>query len=282
MEILNNYQKKLFPYAYNILGSADDALDVIQEVMGKYFAAYRQGINDETNYLIKAVINLSINTKKRNQKIVAGDVWLPEPIATERADENINRDEILSYSMLVLLEYLNPKERAVFILKETFEYSHDEIAEALSITVENSRKLLSRAKGALKKTGNNFRLPTFDASAFLNNYISLIKNGDTTAIEQLLTQEIAIKTDGGKHANVVRKLTTGVGLSAKHLVTIFNTFLKTLTVVIGDVNHQPALFFYKKNILINCQVFEFDDDGTKIKSIYAIVDPKKLSTFNTF
>jgi RNA polymerase sigma factor (sigma-70 family) len=282
VEILNNYQKRLFPYAYNILGSADEALDVIQEVMVKYFAAHRQGIEDETNYLIKSVINQSINTKKRAQKIVADDIWLPEPVATEMADENINRDEILSYSMLVLLEYLNPKERAVFILKETFEYSHDEIAQALSITIENSRKLLSRAKGVLKKNGNNFKLPTFDVSSFLNNYIALIKSGDTVGLEQLFTQEIAIKTDGGKHAKIVRKLTTGISLSANHLVTIFNTFLKTLNVVIGSVNHQPALFFYKRHTLINCQIFEFEGSSTKIKNIYAIVDPKKLATFNTF
>ncbi len=86
----------------------------------------------------------------------------------EKPDTNINREEIISYSILMLLEKLNPKERAVFILKEAFNYSHTEIADALSFSVENSRKLLSRAKKSLEEMDMNFKpspmaSPTFFA-----------------------------------------------------------------------------------------------------------------------
>lgn len=143
---MQDYQKQLFPYAYNILGSSDDALDAIQDVMSNYSAADKTHIDNEKNYLIRGVINQSINLKNKKKRIQYGEVWLPEPVATETADKDVHLEEIVSYSMLLLLEKLNAKERAVFVLKEAFSYSHDEIAEFLSSSVQNSRKILSRAK----------------------------------------------------------------------------------------------------------------------------------------
>jgi len=146
---LKNYQNKLFPYAYNITGSSEDAKDAIQDVLIKHFSSKNKNIENETGYLIRAVVNQSINIKKRRDKINLDKIWLPEPISTEKADDNINREEIISYSILVLLEKLTPKERAVFILKKAFDYSHKDIAETVDLTTENSRKLLNRAKTKL-------------------------------------------------------------------------------------------------------------------------------------
>src|ERR1700761_6349663 len=148
-------QRILFPYAYNILGSAEDARDVIQDVLSNYVAKDKEGIEDEKNYLIRSVINRAINVKKRKKKTISkDDIWLPEPVATDdAADRSLHLKDILSYSLLVLLEKLNATERAVFILKESFDYTHQEIGEVLSITEEHSRKLLSRAKAKLFKPG---------------------------------------------------------------------------------------------------------------------------------
>lgn len=278
MEILNNYQRKLFPYAYNILGSAEDAMDAIQDVMVKYVSAPKEGIDNETGYLVKGVINQSINIKKRNKKITGDTMWLPEPIATEQADGNINRNEIISYSMLVLLEYLNPKERAVFILKEAFDYSHEEIADTLSLSVENSRKLLSRAKNELKNTDENFKASSTGTSAFLQDYINSIKNGDVKALEQILSNEIAVKTDGGGNIKIVSELVVGLKPVADLMLYVYNTYQKSLSIKFSKINHQPAVLFYKDNMLVNCQVFEIEND--KIKGIYSVVDPEKLKNIN--
>lgn len=152
---MNDYQKQLFPYAYNILGSAEDAKDVIQDVMSAYWSGGRTDIEDTRNYLIKSVINRSITFKEKRQKQQGqAPVWLPEPVATEdAADRNTYLNEILSYSLMILLERLTPTERAVFILKESLDYTHKEIADVLGITEEHSRKLLSRAKEKLFKPG---------------------------------------------------------------------------------------------------------------------------------
>lgn len=275
MDLYNQYQKKLFPYAYNILGSTDDAMDAIQDVITKYVSTSKHGIENEIGYLIKGVINQSINIKKRNQKINEHSIWLPEPITTDQADSNIQREEIISYSMLVLLENLNPKERAVFILKEAFDYTHQEIAEALSVSVENSRKLLSRANKILidfNKTPN----PS-GSEEILQDYIKHIKEGNVRELEKLLANDVRVQTDGGK-VSIASELVTGIKATIDLMLYVYDTYQKSFVIVSSTVNHQPALLFYKDRVLVNCQVFDIEKDSSKIRNIYSIVDPEKLKS----
>jgi RNA polymerase sigma-70 factor (ECF subfamily) len=276
MDLYNDYQKRLFPYAYNILGSTDDAMDAIQEVITKYISTSKHEIENEIGYLIKGVINQSINIKKRNQKVNGNSIWLPEPIATEKADANLQRDEIISYSMLVLLENLNPKERAVFILKEAFDYSHQEIAEALSFSIENSRKLLSRAKKSLEGIDIKSQPNSYNMTDFLQNYINIIKDGNVNALEKILSEDILVKTDGGGKVSIVSELTVGMKATIDLMMYVYVTYQKSFSMLSSIVNHQPALLFFNDGKLVNCQVFEIEKDGSKIKSIYSIVDPEKL------
>jgi RNA polymerase sigma factor (sigma-70 family) len=281
MDPMEDYQKKLFPYAYNILGSAEEARDAIQEVMAKYVSVSKHGIENETHYLIKGVINQSINVKKRNKKIIGDHLWLPEPISTETPDVNLDSNRIITYSLLVLLEYLTPRERAVFILKEAFEYSHEEIAKTLSLSVENSRKLLSRAKNELKNRNEGFKTAPPTSSVFLQDYIRLIQKGDANTLAEMLSREIAVKTDGGKKIAIVSPFTRGIQAAVDLMLHVFKTYQKAQTIRFSQVNHQPALLFYEGTILANCQVFEFEISAPKIKRIYSIVDPDKLRSLRT-
>ena len=278
MDIPDNYLKTLFPYAYNILGSADDAIDVIQDVMLKHVSHRKEDLENEKGYLIKSVVNQSINLKKRNRRAVGERVWLPEPV--EMADSNIKKEEILSYSMLVLLEKLNPKERAVFILKEAFDYSHQEIADALSFSIENSRKLLSRAKSVLKESNGHLNRASNHPEEYLKNYIRTIKNGDIESLIELLSAEIIVKTDGGVKIKIVQELTVGISNTAELMLYVYRTYQQSLSVSYTEVNHQPALLFYDGKTLVNCQVFEIED--LKIKRIYSVVDPDKLNRLINF
>ncbi|GAA3618870.1 sigma factor-like helix-turn-helix DNA-binding protein [Flavivirga jejuensis] len=274
---MENYQNILFPYAYNILGSVEDAKDAIQDVLTKHLSIEKSHIENDIGYLIKSVINQSINIKKRNNKITGNKIWLPEPISTEKTDGNIDKEEIISYSILVLLEKLTAQERAVFILKEAFDYPHKDIANTMSLTIENSRKLLSRAKTKL----TNYREKGYkdyaaNKSAFIGNYIQTIKNGDVKGLEQILSDDISLSADGGENIKVVREFTVGKSASLKLLFYVFKTYLELLSIKITQINHQPALLFYNEDTLINCQVFELEDN--KIKHIFSIIDPLKLKS----
>lgn len=276
MNTLKNYHQKLFPYAYNILGSYEDAKDAVQDILVKYLSMQKDHIANETGYLIRSVVNHSINLKKRKNKTISNQVWLPEPIDT--ADDRMDHETILSYSLLVLLEKLTPKERAVFILKEAYDYSHKETAEAIDSSIENSRKLLSRAKTKLKgHTLKNERKQP-EHGTYLAEYMHAIQNGDTTSLEQLLSNDILLAADGGENIKVVREITTGIRATSKLLLYVYKAFLSGLTFKIGQVNHQPAILYYQNKVLYNCQVFELD--GHKIRSIYSIVDPEKLKSLS--
>ena len=273
----NNYQNILFPYAYNILGSSEDAKDAVQEVVYKYLSAQKTNIDNEPAYLVKGVINQSINLKKRKQKLVSDQVWLPEPVATERAESQIIKEELLTYSMLVLLEKLNPKERAVFILKEAFDYSHKEIAEAFDCSTENARTLLSRARKKLADLNTNNSTSTPQSqSEFLTRYLEVIGKGNVKALEALLSQDITVTADGGGKVQVVRELTIGREAASELLQFVYHSFQAKQRVELGQLNHQPALLFFQKNQLSSCQVFDIQDGV--VKHIYAVVDPEKLST----
>ena len=273
----NNYQNILFPYAYNILGSSEDAKDAVQEVVYKYLSAKKTNIDNEPAYLVKGVINQSINLKKRKQKLVSDQVWLPEPVATERAESQIIKEELLTYSMLVLLEKLNPKERAVFILKEAFDYSHKEIAEAFDCSTDNARTLLSRARKKLADLNTNNSTSTPQSqSEFLTRYLEVIGKGNVKALEALLSQDITVTADGGGKVQVVRELTIGREAASELLQFVYHSFQAKQRVELGQLNHQPALLFFQKNQLSSCQVFDIQDGV--VKHIYAVVDPEKLST----
>lgn len=275
---MKDYHKILFPYAYNILGSSEDAKDAIQDVLSSYLSAKKEGIQNEKSYLIKAVINQSINMKNRRKKISYEDVWLPEPVATEAADTNINMRDIASYSLLILLEKLNPKERAVFILKEAFGYSHEEISEVLSATVENSRKLLSRAKMKLDPAKHPVVVPEREIvpSGVLDKYIGALRGGDVKTLEELLSRDIVFYADGGEKLNVVRKVCTGRHDVTELLVYVYEKYDKGLSSVPARINHQPALLYYRGEELVACQVFGLSADGSHIVQISNVIDPEKL------
>lgn len=276
---IKDYQKRLFPYAYNILGSYDDAKDAVQDVITRYYSADKPNIDSPVNYLIRSVINQSINIKKRGNKTTIIGISLPEPVSTEGADKNISRKEIISYSLLVLLDSINAKERAVFILKEAFDYSHEEIGDTLQISTEGSRKLLSRAKIKLEAVRKTNVKRSFANTLPLENYVNAIKNGDIKHLETLLVKDIAVMVDGGA-MSIVSAFESGIRDVIQLMTYVYTTYQTKTEIKISSVNHQPALLFYQDGLLINCQVFEFEEDTALIAGIYSIVDPEKLKNFD--
>lgn len=267
--------KKLYPYAYNILGNRTDCEDVIQEVIMNFAEKNTDSIVHQDAYLIKAVINRSINLKKKNDKEQRKKVTLPEPIVTNYAETRIEMEEILNYSMLVLLDTLNTKERAVFLLKEIFDYEHEEVASLLSVSIENSRQLLTRAKKKLKLRKPIVAAPQAKDIKHLEQYIQAIRLRDITTLEQMLSQEVQVFADGGSKMTVVAELTSGIEDTIKLVTYLFEHYQKEFQIKIEEINHQPALLFYQNTTLINCQIFEFNENG-EIVNIFSVVDPDKL------
>jgi RNA polymerase sigma-70 factor (ECF subfamily) len=251
-----------------------DAEDVVQDAFLNFMKINNDGIGNKKAYLVRTVINLSINLKKRRQKFKDQyfGQWLPEPVATEHADTTVNRKDILSYSLMVLLEKLNPKQRAVFILKEAFDYDHDEIAGVLNITVENSRKILSRAKTLVHAEADTVK--TEIPHDYVNRYIDIIRKGDVHQLEQLLNEDITVISDGGGKAVAFMNPIRGIKSVSAALLGIYKKFYHSLTIIESQINHQPALFYYDSGKLVNCQVFGIENGH--LKNIFFIRNPDKL------
>lgn len=253
-------QPLLIKYAYNILGSYEEARDVVQDVLVDKLSRNGYGIRNENAYLTRSVINRAINAKNRQKKLLSDypGNWLPEPVPTESADHNLHQKEILCYSLMVLLEKLDARQRAVFILKEAFDYDHEEIAHVLRISVENSRKILSRAKKELKTLGGASTAKT--PSDYLDKYIEIIRNGDTARLEQLLSDDIVLVSDGGGKAVAALHPVVGKETALLFLSGIYRKFYHDRRIEKGVVNHHPALFFYEDGQLVTCQVFELRNE----------------------
>ena len=277
-ELVNHLRPTLKSYAYNICGSVEDAEDVVQDVLIKFLDVEQQQIENVKAYLIRMVINRSIDQKKKLRKQVLNypGEWLPEPVAAERADAGINRKELLSYSLMVLLEKLNPRQRAVFILKEAFDYEHTEIATVLDIKPDLSRQLLTRARKSIgdpaELRGNTI------PDSFLSKYLNVLQSGDMQQLEALLNEDIVSISDGGGKARAAVKPVFGRKSVAALLLGLYRKFNEQALVQQGWVNGQPALLYFSAGKLIKCVTFTFNEG--RISQAYIIRNPDKLKNLN--
>lgn len=276
---MDSLRPMLTSYAYNILGSYEDAKDIVQDVMLEMIKRTGTGIENEKAYLTRSVINRAINARNKLQKMQSGypGNWLPEPVATETADAELNQKDILSYSLMVLLEKLDARQRAVFILKEAFSYEHEEIAEVLDISIENSRKILSRARKELQNEPINEIVKT--PTEYLDKYMEVIRSRDIKKLEQLLSNDIVLVSDGGGKAAAALNPLIGVENTALFLSGIFNKFYHDRHFEFGEVNHHPAIFYYENEQLVNCQIFEFRNG--LIHRVYMMRNPDKLAVLGS-
>lgn len=274
---LRRYQSMLFPFAYNIIGEVMEAQDVVQEVLNHYFLANTTHIEKASSYLIRSVINRAINQKNllRNRMEVYPGAWLPAPVITEdRVYARADQDKILHYSLLVLLEQLNPKERAVFILKETFDFTHEEIADILNINKDHSRQLLKRSKEKISPLPRG-KANSRRADQLLTKLVEAISAADIETTKRLLTEDVQSVSDGGPHARAARKILTGPERVSKFLRAIYGKYYPAgASAQFVTVNHHPALLFRLNDVIFRCIVFQVR--AGKIQRLFIIVNPDKL------
>ncbi|MBT34087.1 MAG: RNA polymerase subunit sigma-70 [Thalassobius sp.] len=288
--IFEQYQPQLFPYAYNILGDFMEAEDLVQEVLNRFMLGNQAHVDNPKNYLIRSVINRAINQKKllRKQKETYLGPWLPTPVTTE---ENIyqhaDSQKIINYSLMVLLEHLSPKERAVFILKETYDFTHPEIAEILDIKIPSSRQLLKRAKEKLEAemVVDQIHQPTFvshsDETEIINQLTSAINNADIEAVKKLLSAEVKLVSDGGSKTSAARKIIFGKEDVIKLLEAIYGKYsVPNAYSQFAIVNHKPSLLYILDEKVIRCIVFEINKG--MVEDIFVIINPDKLNNLNFF
>lgn len=278
--LYEKYQPFLFSVAYRMLGSVSDAEDIVHDL---FLQLNLESIvvNDIKAYLAKAVTNRCLNrlnSAQKRREIYTGP-WLPEPQVHQYSQglvEKVVTDEKVSYAFLVLLEQLSPLERAVFVLREAFDYDYRGIAEILGKTDVNCRKVYSRAKQKLKKDIPAYQKNTEEVNLLAKAFIKASTTGDFEEFMDTLTDDVVLVTDGGgKVLSALKPIVSKQRVFAfLEGITGKNAFAGELLLTM--VNDQSGIMQIKDGRLIRVICFEFEAQQRKIRNIFIISNPDKL------
>src|SRR5690242_3450386 len=176
------YQPLLFSIAYNMLGSVMDAEDCVQETFLRWHRAHNDdaAIQSPKSYLCAIITNLCIDQLRstRVQRESYDGIWLPEPICTSEPDEHVEMSELLSIAFLRLLETLSPVERAVFLLRQVFDYDYDEIASIVGKNAHACRQIVYRARQRLTSQRARFSVSAEQSAPLFEHFIQATTDGD--------------------------------------------------------------------------------------------------------
>lgn len=282
-QMFHKYRNLLFSVAYRLLGTAADAEDAVQDAWIKWSSADRSQVADPKAYLTRIVSNLALerlrSTRYKRETYVGP--WLPEPILTSGdAAEAVTDAESVSMAMLVVLETLSPLERAVFVLKEVFDFSHAEIAEAVERSEAAVRQAAHRAREHVRARRPRFTTDRPRQREVTERFFAAATGGDVNALMELLSPDVTLWTDGGGKVRqalrpVVGAQTVAAWFAAIGTVTYQGVELADMNAELVEINGGPGMLFSGSGRVIATVTFDFDADG-RITSIHNVANPDKL------
>jgi RNA polymerase sigma-70 factor (ECF subfamily) len=277
----DQYRSLLFSVAYRMLGSVADAEDMLQETFMRWQQAPDQEIRSPRAFLITIISRLCINhlQSARVQREEYVGTWLPEPIVTGPGSDPldiIRVDESLSMAFLVMLERLTPVERAVFLLREVFEYEYSEIAAVLGQGEANCRQILSRARQHVSAMRPRFKTSQRQKSDLLERFLKATSSGDMEGLVALLSSDVVLHSDGGGKAVAAPNLIRGADKVARGALGSIQKLLpKNLVTRLAQVNGEPGIVSYLNRKPYS--VLTFDAGEGHIQAIYVLTNPEKLA-----
>jgi RNA polymerase sigma-70 factor, ECF subfamily len=274
----------LFSIAYRMLGSASDAEDIVQEAFLRFHRETGAGTQVESpkSYLSAVTTRLCIDhlrsARVRRESYVG--TWLPEPLLTEEtsdAERHAETADSLSMGFLVLLESLTPVERAVFLLREVFEYDYDEIASVVGKSEENCRQIAVRARRQVQAGKPRFEASKAEREELARRFFEAAGEGDVESLVGMLAADVVAYADGGGKATafprpvhgrdkVVRLLQAGATRGAR---------LSVSDIRLAEINGQPgAIFLDPDGVPVGAVSLDIADG--QVQKLHAVSNPEKL------
>jgi RNA polymerase sigma-70 factor (TIGR02957 family) len=282
-QTFSEYRKLLFAIAYRLLGSAADAEDVVQDAWFKWSGADRSRVSDPKAYLARIVSNSAVERLRsmRRQRETYVGPWLPEPILTQAdAAEDVATAESVSLAMLVVLETLSPLERAVFVLKEVFDFSYPEIAEAVDRSEPAVRQAAHRARNHVQARRPRFETDRAKKRAVTQRFFAAPTGGDINELMDLLAPEVTLWTDGGGKVRQAMRPIIGAPNVARWLAGTVQrphegVEIADMTAEVVDINGGPGIVIRGAGRIIATLTVDLDANG-KIETIHNVANPDKL------
>jgi len=286
IDLFQSHRPALFGVAYRMLGSATDAEDVVQDAWLRFSAAQPAGVRSAKAYLTTIVTRLCLDRLKSARATREEYVgpWLPEPVVTgdrREPERSLAQAESVTLAFMVLLETLSPEERAVFLLREVFDYEYDEIAEMLETTGANCRQLFHRAKARIADRKPRFRATLAEKRPLVERFVRAFRDGSEAELTAVLAADVGFWSDGGGKVLAARRPVFGRERVVNLLVGIRRTApstgidLASVTLDIAEVNGELAMVIRIAGALDGIYVMTVEGDA--IAALRIVRNPDKLT-----
>ncbi|MGW1589402.1 RNA polymerase sigma-70 factor [Streptomyces sp. NPDC002386] len=268
------HRNLLFTVAYEMLGSAADAEDVLQETWLRWAGVDLGAVRDRRAYLVRITTRQALTrlrTLRRRKESYVGP-WLPEPLLTAPdVAEDVELADSVSMAMLLVLETLAPTERAVFVLREVFDLGYDEIAEAVDKTPAAVRQIAHRARAHVAARRPRETVSPDRARDALAAFRRAVETGDPRGLLDLIAPDVVLLTDGG---GIVRAALRPV-VGAAEVIQVLGRIGTSVSVRPAQINGHPALLLHRGGELDT--VIALRLDAGLVTGLYAVRNPEKLS-----
>lgn len=283
VDSFNQQRSLLFSISYRMLGSVVEAEDILQEA----FIRWQQTTNIEEGssraYLSTIVTRLCIDHLKsaraRREEYVGP--WLPEPLLTETSPDPADMttlNESLSMAFLIMLESLSPVERAVFVLREVFDYDYAEISHVVGKSESNCRQIARRARRAAAARRPRFESSSEERKRITERFVEACASGELSGLLSLLEEDVVLYADGGGEVSAARNPIFGADRVARYLLGLLRKRSHdpetTYTVRREQINGQPGLVAYAGRQ--PASVLTLEAAGGNIRTIHIVLNPDKL------
>ena len=279
--IFGEHKRLLFSIAYRMLGTVMDAEDMVQETFLRWQSCDQARVESPKAWLSTVITRLCINHLKsaRVQREAYVGPWLPEPLVSGLSvdlGENAKLSDSLSLAFLVLLESLAPTERAVFVLREVFNYEFSEIARIVEKTEANCRQILTRARKSIEERRPRFEATPEEAEDLIQKFEQAVQTGKLDDLLNLLAKDVVLVSDGGGKARAVLRPIHGADHVARLLIGATRKFgVRTQILHHAAVNGLPgSVSFVGSRVL---RVIAFGIRKGRIRSLFIITNPDKLT-----
>jgi RNA polymerase sigma-70 factor (ECF subfamily) len=275
-EAFAHHRRLLFTVAYEMLGSASDAEDVVQETWLRWADVDHAVVRDPRAYLVRIVTRQALNRLRslaRRREEYVGE-WLPEPLVTSPdVAADVELAESVSMAMLTVLETLGPAERAVFVLREVFDTPYDEIAEAVGKSSAAVRQIAHRAREHVAARRPRVSVSTTEQQEAVDRFLAAVRHGDLQGLLDVLAPDVVAVADGGGVVSAARRPIEG----AERVAGLLIRGLRAVEVEAAAVwlNGSPAFRLDTADGL-SAAVSVTVEDG-RITRIYVVANPHKLA-----
>ncbi|RSN11722.1 RNA polymerase subunit sigma-24 [Nonomuraea sp. WAC 01424] len=276
-DAFHTHRNLLFSLAHDILGSAGDAEDVVQETWVRWHGVDRDRVDNPRACLVRIVTRLALDERDRLHHEYTGP-WLPEPASGPARDpaEDVARAQTIAYGLMVVLETLSPLERAAFILHEAFGFPHTEIARILDRSPAAVRQLTHRARAHVQARRPRFGTQRAAAQAAAERFLDAALGGSIPHLMEVLAPDVTLRTDGGGRTRAALRPVTGSDRVSRLRARVAPVDAE-VTVRWSTEDGPPTAAVFADGRPYAVLVAVVGEDGNRVSEVYGILNPDKLT-----